>query len=302
MKIAVTGASGLIGSALVPALRADGHEVLRLVRRPTRSADEARWDPSAGTVDRGALAGVEAVIHLAGAGVGDHRWTEAYKREIRASRVSGTTTISEAMAALSPKPQVLLSGSAIGWYGDTGDRAIDESEPAGSGFLAETARAWEASTAAAETAGIRVAHLRSGLVVSASGGAWGRRLFPIFRLGLGGRLGSGRQYMSFISLEDHIRATRFLLAAEQVTGPVNLTAPHPATNAEVTAAMGRALHRPTLFPVPAAALKLVLGEFSSEVLGSQRVIPRRLLDAGFEFRHPHIEDALRAAVSVQATI
>ncbi len=302
MKIAVTGASGLIGSGLVPALRADGHEVLRLVRRPTRSADEARWDPAAGAVDRTALAGVEAVVHLAGAGVGDHRWTDAYKREIRGSRVSGTTAISEAMAALSPRPRVLLSGSAIGWYGDTGDRVVDESEPAGSGFLAETVQAWEASTAAAEAAGIRVAHLRTGLVVSGTGGAWGRRLFPIFRMGLGGRLGSGRQYVSFISLEDHVRAMRFLLGAGQVTGPVNLTAPHPVTNAEITAAMGRVLHRPTVLPVPAVALRIVLGEFSSDVLGSQRVIPRRLLDAGFEFRHPRIADALRGALAGKATV
>lgn len=298
MKIAVAGSSGLIGSALLPALRSDRHEVLRLVRRPPQAADEMRWDPRSGIAEAWRLDDVDAVINLAGAGLGDKRWTEAYKREVHESRVRATTTISKVMAALPARPRVLLSASAIGWYGDTGSEPVDENAPPAHTFIAETVQAWEAATAEAEAAGIRVVHLRSGLVVAASGGAWGR-LFPLFRLGLGGRLGSGRQYWSFVALADEVRAIRFLLAAADIRGPVNLTAPNPATNAEVTRVMGRILRRPTVFAVPAPAIRLVLGEFSTEVLASQRVVPRRLLDAGFEFRHPDIEAAVRAAVSVR---
>ncbi len=290
MKIAVTGASGLIGSALVPALRDGGHEVVRLVRRAPTSPDEVRWDPAAGTVDREGLAGTEAVVHLAGAGVGDHRWTDAYKREIHDSRTLGTSTIARAMAQLDPLPRVLVSASAIGYYGDTGDRAVDESSPRGAGFLAEVVEDWEAAADAARTAGIRVVHPRSGLVMARKGGAWGR-LLPLVKLGLGGRLGSGRQYWSFITLADEVRALSFLLDGA-VTGPVNLTAPAPATNAEVTRAMGASLHRPTILPVPAFALKIVLGEFSSEVLGSARVLPKVLEEAGFSFRHPDLASAV----------
>jgi uncharacterized protein len=295
MKIVVTGASGLIGSALVPALRADGHEVVRLVRRPPQAADEARWDPKAGTVDADGLAGVEAAVHLAGAGIGDRRWTESYKRELRESRTTGTATLSKALAALTPRPKVLLSASAIGWYGDTGVRAVDETAEPGSGFVPEMAQAWEAATAPAEQAGLRVVHLRSGLVVSARGGAWGRRLLPIFNLGLGGRLGSGQQYWSFVSLADEVRAIRFLLAADGIRGPVNITAPYPVTNAEMTRTMGQVMHRPAVLWVPAAAIRLGLGEMAADVLGSIRVLPRRLLDAGFAFRHERFADALRAA-------
>ncbi len=294
MRVAVTGASGLIGSALVPHLRGQGHEVLRLVRGLATAPDEVRWDPDRGYVDLAPLAGTDAVIHLAGAGVGDHRWTAEYKAAIRDSRVLGTDTIARAMAELHPRPSVLVSGSAIGFYGDTGQREVDESAEAGAGFLADVVVDWEAAADPAREAGIRVVHPRTGLVVARDGGAWGR-LWPIFRLGVGGRLGSGRQWWSFISLRDEVAALAYLL--QHLEGPVNLTAPNPVTNAEMTAAMGHLLKRPTLIPVPAKALELVLGEFSSEVLGSARVRPGRLLDAGFDFHDPTIESALAAALS-----
>ena len=293
MKIAITGASGLIGSALIPALRDDGHEVLRFVRHLPRAVDEVRWDParaSAAGIDPHALDGVDAVIHLAGAGVGDRRWTDAYKRVILESRTRGTATIAEAIAAMERKPQVLISASAIGFYGDTGDREVDESAPPGEGFLADVVVAWEAAADAARDAGVRVVHPRTGLVVSSKGGAWGR-ILPLFKLGVGGVLGSGRQYWSFISMPDQISAVRYLLTSD-MAGAVNLTAPHPATNAEVTKAMGAALKRPTLLPVPSVALKVALGEFSSEALGSARVLPTRLTSAGFTFRHPTIQSCM----------
>ncbi|MCE7081546.1 TIGR01777 family oxidoreductase [Streptomyces sp. ST2-7A] len=301
-RIAVTGASGLIGSALVRSLRADGHEVVRLVRRAPSAPDEARWDALArdpGTTVA-ALEGCDAVVHLAGAGVGDRRWTDSYKREIRDSRVLGTTAVAEAVAELAKTgtgPRVFLCGSAIGFYGDTGERRVDESAPPGTGFLPEVSVAWEAAAEPAVAAGVRTVFLRTGLVVSRRGGAWGR-LFPIFRAGLGGRLGDGGQYWSHISLADHVAATRFLLreTPDALSGPVNLTAPEPVTNREATAAMGRILGRPTVFAVPGPALRLALGEFATDVLGSQRVVPRRLLEAGFRFAHPGIEDAVRAAL------
>lgn len=296
MRVAVTGASGLIGSALVPHLRSVGHEVVRLVRRPASAPDEIWWDPTQGAVDLDRLAGTDGVIHLAGAGVGDHRWTDAYKREIFDSRTQGTRTIAEAMASLDPKPRVLVSASAIGWYGDTGDRAVDETAPAGSGFLADVVRAWEASAEPAAAAGIRVVHPRTGLVVASSGGAWAR-MFPLFKLGLGGKLGSGRQYWSWISLRDEVCALQFLLEQEHLSGPVNLTGPAPATNAEVTAVMGRVLGRPTILPAPAFALKAALGEFSTEVLGSARVVPAVLSSSGFVFQDPTIEAAIRSALA-----
>jgi uncharacterized protein (TIGR01777 family) len=294
MKVAITGASGLIGSALVPHLRARGDEVLRLVRRPAVAPDEVSWDPTAGTVDLEALAGIDAVVHLAGAGVGDHRWTDAYKKTILDSRVDGTHTIVRAITQLDPKPRTLVAGSAIGWYGETGDRAVDESAPAGSGFLADVVRAWEAAADPAAEAGIRVVHARTGLVVAKEGGAWAR-LFPIFRFGLGGKLGSGKQYWSWISLRDEVAALTYLLDNDAMSGPVNLTGPDPATNAEVTRAMGSVLGRPTLFPVPAIALKTVLGEFSVEVLGSARVIPGVLESAGFTWQDRTVESAISTA-------
>ncbi|MFE7772407.1 TIGR01777 family oxidoreductase [Streptomyces sp. NPDC057445] len=295
MRIAVTGSTGLIGTALVRSLLADGHEVVRLVRRPARAADEVEWDPARQYVDAVGLIGCEAVVHLAGAGVGERRWTEAYKREIRDSRVLGTATIAEAVASLETPPRVLVCGTAVGYYGDTGDRTVDESDPPGSGFLASVCEAWEAAAAPAEEAGIRVAFARTGLVVAREGGAWGR-LFPVFKAGLGGRLGNGRQYWSFISLHDEVAALRHIVDTDGISGPVNLTAPTPLTNREVTAAMGRVLHRPTLFTVPPAALRVALGDFSEDVLGSQRVIPRKLLDSGFTFEYPSIDGAIRAAL------
>jgi hypothetical protein len=294
-RIAVTGASGLIGAALVRSLRADGHEVVRLVRRPARAGDEVEWDPGRGYVDVAGLVGCDAVVHLAGAGVGDHRWTAAYKREIRDSRVLGTAAIAEAVASLDVPPKVLLSGSAIGYYGDTGDRAVDESAPAGEGFLPSVCVEWEAATAAAQEAGVRTVHARTGLVVGREGGAWGR-LFPLFRAGLGGRLGNGRQYWSFIALHDEVAALRHILDTESLSGPVNLTGPDPVTNSEVTAAMGRVLHRPTLLTAPAPALRLALGDFAQDVLASQRVLPGQLLDSGFVFAFPGIDSAIRAAL------
>lgn len=295
MRIAITGASGLIGSALTASLAADGHEVAALVRRAPQHAGEVRWDPTAGTVDTAGLAGCDAIVHLAGAGVGDRRWTEARKKEIRDSRVLGTAAIARAAAGLADPPRVLVCGSAIGYYGDTGDSWVDEDSPAGTGFLADLVRDWEAAADPARAAGIRTVHARTGLVVARSGGAWAP-LFPIFRAGLGGRLGSGRQFWSFIALHDEIAALRFALDTDSLSGPVNLTAPEPLTNREITAAMGRALHRPTVAAVPAPVLRLVLGEFAGDVLGSQRVRPKRLLDAGFTFTHPHIDQAISAAL------
>ncbi|MGW1641911.1 TIGR01777 family oxidoreductase [Streptomyces lavendulae] len=296
MRIALTGSSGLIGKALVRSLRADGHDTVRFVRRAPADPGEARWDPRAGFVDPAGLEGVDAVVHLAGAGVGDHRWTAAYKKEIRDSRVLGTAAIARAVAALDRPPAVLVCGSAIGYYGDTGDRPVDEGAPAGTGFLPSVCVDWEAAAAPARAAGIRTVFARTGLVVAAGGGAWGK-LFPVFRAGIGGRLGNGRQYWSYISLDDEVAALRHIVDTPALVGPVNLTAPHPLTNREVTAAMGRILHRPTVCAVPAPVMRLALGEFAGDVLGSQRVLPARLLESGFAFRHPGIEESIRAALA-----
>ncbi|KAA0909797.1 TIGR01777 family oxidoreductase [Streptomyces apricus] len=293
-RIAVAGASGLIGTALVRSLTADGHEVVRLVRRTPRADDEVEWDPARQYVDAGGLIGCDAVVNLAGAGIADHRWTDEYKRTIRDSRVLGTTTLAEAVAALDRPPRVFLNGSAVGFYGDTGERAVDESAPPGGGFLPSVCVEWEEAAAPAQEAGVRTVLARTGLVVAAKGGAWGR-LFPLFKAGLGGRMGDGRQYWSYISLHDHVAALRHLIDSESLSGPFNLTAPEPLTNAEITAAMGRVLHRPTLFAVPAPVLRAVLGETAQEVLGSQRVLPTRLLESGFTFAFPGIEETLRAA-------
>lgn len=280
-SIAITGASGLIGSALSRHLQDNGHRVLRFVRRPAISADEISWDPRSGHVDTASLVGVDAVVHLAGAGVGDRRWTPAYKREILESRTQGTTALAAALAGMSDGPRVLISGSAIGFYGDTATMRVDESGEQGEGFLADVVAQWEAAAAPAVEAGVRVAFIRTGLVATPRGGAFGRML-PLFRLGLGGPLGGGRQFWSLITLTDEVRAIAFLLDHD-LSGPFNLTAPDAPTNAAFTKALGRALRRPAVFPVPGFALRLVLGEFSSEVLGSARVHPQRLLDAGFTF-------------------
>jgi uncharacterized protein len=305
VRIAVTGASGLIGSTLVPALRAVGHQVVRLVRSTPSAPDEVRWNPATRDVDLGGLTGTDAVVHLAGAPLAGERWTAGYRQLIRSSRVDGTTTIAEACARLDPPPAVLVSGSAVGWYGDTGDTAVDESAPAGRGFLADVVRDWEAATAPAEAGGVRVVHARTGVVIAAGGGLLREQvvlpgglrvsLLAVFRAGLGGRLGSGRQWMSWIALTDEVAALQFLLDHD-VRGPVNLTAPHPVRNREFTAALGRTLHRPALMPVPAVALRALTGEFAEEALGSQRALPRRLLDAGYQFRIPTIEAALQAAL------
>ncbi|MFJ9075936.1 TIGR01777 family oxidoreductase [Streptomyces sp. NPDC102278] len=296
MRIAVTGASGLIGKVLVRSLQADGHEVVRFVRRPAAEPDEATWDPRRGYVDPAGLTGCGAVVHLAGAGVGDHRWTAAYKKEIRDSRVLGTAAIARTMADMAEPPPVLVCGSAIGYYGDTGDRFVDEDSPAGQGFLPSVCVEWEAAAAPAREAGVRTVFARTGLVVAADGGAWGR-LFPVFKAGVGGRLGNGRQYWSHISMHDEVAALRYLVTASGLSGPVNLTAPEPRTNREVTAAMGRVLHRPTVFAVPAPVMRVVLGEFAGDVLGSQRVRPTRLLESGFVFRHPGVDEAIMAALA-----
>ncbi|MGW7303243.1 TIGR01777 family oxidoreductase [Streptomyces sp. NPDC054829] len=294
-RVAVAGASGLIGGALSRSLRSDGVEVVRLVRRTPRAEDEIRWDPQARFVDAGDLAGCDAVVNLAGAGVGSRRWTEAYKARIRDSRVLGTAALAEAIAAMDSPPRVFVNGSAIGYYGETGDRIVDESAPPGEGFLPEVCVRWEAAAAPAERAGVRTVLVRSGLVVARSGGAWAR-LFPLFRAGLGGRMGDGGQYWSFVSLHDEVAAIRHLLDSEELSGPFNVTAPEPVTNREITAAMGRVLKRPTPFPVPAAVLRTVLGEMAEDVLGSARVVPKRLLESGFRFTYPGIDEAVRAAL------
>lgn len=296
MKVAVAGSSGLIGTALVEALGREGHEVVRLVRRDLRANDEVRWQPGS-PLDPAALTGVDAAVNLAGAGVGDKRWSPAYKKVLLDSRVDTTHTLAVALAALDPRPRVFVAGSAVGYYGaDHGDRVLDESAPAGEDFLARLCVRWEAAAAPAAEAGIRVVHARTGVVLDGSGGA-AQRMFPLFKLGVGGKLGSGRQYWSVISLEDQVRALVFLLTADGVAGPVNLTAPEPTTNAKVTQAIGRAMHRPTLVPAPAFAIKAVLGEFAGSVLGSQRVVPKALLAAGFTFRHPDIDAVVRAALN-----
>jgi len=269
--------------------------VIRLVRRPPRAADEVTWDPAAadGGLDPAALAGLDAVLNLAGAPVAARRWTQARKAELRASRITATAGLVAALQAMDHPPVTLLSGSAIGWYSDTGDREVDESAPAGTGFLAELVKDWEAAAGQARSAGIRVVTLRSGLVLARQGGLIGR-LAPLFRLGLGGQVGSGTQFMSWIALTDHVRALRYLLGNQAIDGPVNLTAPEPVTNADFTAALAKALGRPALLRAPAVMIRTALGELSSELLASARVVPRRLLEAGFDFEYPDIASALAA--------
>jgi hypothetical protein len=289
-RIAITGASGLIGSSLVGHLKSEGHTVQRLVRRKAVAPDEISWDPKAGTVDLSALEGVNAVIHLAGAGVGDHRWTAKYRSEILNSRLLGTTTIAKAVAEVAP--QSFISASAIGFYGETGNRAVIETDRTGDDFLAAVCREWE--SAADLATNVRTVKIRTGLVLDPTGGALGKML-PLFRFGLGGKLGSGRQWWSWITLHDQIRAICHLLESK-VEGPVNLTSPNPVTNHEFTSALARALHRPALLPAPAIALKVALGGFSTEILGSKKVIPHVLTEDGFSFDYPHVTSALAELV------
>lgn len=293
--IAIAGSSGVIGSALVSALRAADHRVVRIVRRVPAGPDEVRWNPDSGEFDPAALDGVDAVVNMCGVGVGDKRWSGAYKQQLRDSRIDPTEVISAAVA--DARVPVLVNASAVGYYGDTGDALIDETCPAGTGFLAQLCVDWEAATAAAQEAGVRVVLARTGLVLSPAGGLLGR-LRPLFALGLGGRLAGGRQYMPWITLEDEVRALIFAIDTAALSGPVNLTGPAPVTNAEFTAAMGRALNRPAPWAVPGFALKAALGEFAEEgVLGGQRAVPAALERAGFRFHHNTIGEALAYALA-----
>jgi len=299
MKVAVTGSSGLIGTRLVAALRTDGHEVLRLVRRTPRTADEHRWDPQHRQVDPTLLFGVDAVVNLAGTPIRPRPFTAGYKEQLRSSRLDSTLTVSEALAAAAAadpgRRRVLLSASAVGYYGDTGDRSIQEDAPPGSDFMARLCVDWEAATSAAADAGVRVVQLRTGLVVGRDA-MLVRILGLVFRAGLGGRMGSGRQYWPWISLDDEVDAIRFLLTAD-VSGPVNLTGPEPVPNAEFVRRLAAAVHRPAVLPVPGPVLSLALGEFGrSSVLAGQRAVPAALQRAGYRWIHPTLDDALRAAL------
>ena len=289
-KVAVTGSSGLIGAALVAQLQSDGYKVLKLVRRPPRAADEVSWDPKKGEIDLKSLEGVDAVFHLAGAGVGDKRWTAAYRSQILNSRLLGTTTIANACEQL--QPEVFISASAIGYYGETGNREVTEVDRGGDDFLSIVCREWELVANLAPS--VRTIKLRTGLVLDPTGGALGR-MIPLFNFGIGGKLGSGKQWWSWITLHDQVRAMIFLMQSE-IEGAVNITSPNPVTNKEFTAALAHALKRPAFFPAPAIALRAVLGGFSSEVLGSKKVMPKVLMDNGFEFEYPFVANALTALV------
>jgi len=299
MDVAISGSSGLIGTALVSALTNAGHRPVRLVRREP-SGDEIRWDPDGGSIDSASLEGIGGVVHLAGAGIGDHRWTDEYKLEILRSRTKSTVLLAGALADLGKPPSVLVSGSAIGFYGDRGDEILDETSPVGTGFLPEVCVAWEAATVAAEEAGIRVAHIRTGIVLSGQGGALKKQL-PLFKVGAGGKLGSGRQWQSWISIEDEVGAILHLLAAD-VRGAANLTAPNPVRNAELAKTLAGVLGRPSFLPIPSFGPKLLLGsELADNLLfAGQRVSPTVLQTAGYEFRHPTLEVALRAVLGKPA--
>ncbi|WP_432977600.1 TIGR01777 family oxidoreductase [Dactylosporangium sp. CA-233914] len=294
MQILIAGASGFLGQRLVPHLREAGHRVTPLVRRPPRPG-EVRWDPTAGVLDGNVVAAADAVINLAGAGVGDKRWTTQYKKVLVDSRVDTTRTLARAIAAAPARPRVLLNSSAVGYYGDTGDRAVDETSPAGDGFLADLCKVWEAATRPAEDAGTRVALLRTGFPLDPAGGLL-KPLYLQFKLFAGGRMGSGRQYLPWISVPDWLDAVTFVLDRE-LSGPVNLTGPEPVTNAEFSAALARVMDRPNLLPVPGFALRAAVGEFGGEALASQRVLPAVLVRTGFSFAHRTVEEALQQAVS-----
>ncbi len=294
MKILVSGSHGLVGSSLLPALSDKGHQVVRLVRGPaTAVGPEIAWDPEGGRLDPALLAGFDAIVHLAGEGIAARRWTEAQKTRIRESRAKGTRLLSEAIAGLAIPPRTLLSASAIGYYGDRGEQLLGEESPPGQGYLPEVCQAWEAATEPAARKGIRVVCLRFGIILSPAGGALAKML-PPFRMGAGGVLGSGRQYMSWISLDDAVGAVLHALGTSPLRGPVNVVTPHPVTNALFTKTLGRVLSRPTIFPMPAFAARLVFGEMADALLlSSARVDPKRLLASDYPFRHSELEPALR---------
>ncbi len=297
MQVAITGASGLIGSALADSLRSDGHQVLAISRAP-KDADGIRWDPSAGTIDASRLEGIDAVVHLAGQPIAARPWTSAQRRAIAESRRTGTDLIARTLAGLDAPPAVLVSGSAIGAYGDRGEEVLTEASSLGHDFLADVCRDWEQATAPAAEAGIRVVTIRTGIVLAASGGALGAQL-PIFKLGLGGKAGNGRQWMPWITIDDEVGAIRFLLDHADVSGPVNLVSPEPVTNAAFTKAVGRALHRPTILNVPRAIrhLPLGIGDLAGSLLfSSARVVPEVLIDAGYTYRHTDLDEAMRSVL------
>lgn len=293
MKVIVTGSSGLIGNELVAELTRQDHQVTRLVRRQAKPG-EAAWDPAAGTIEAERLEGHDAVVNLAGAGIGDHRWTDEHKRAVRDSRVKGTDFLARTLAALESPPKVLASGSAVGFYGYENELSVTEASPRGAGFLADVVTEWEEATAPAAEAGIRVVLVRSGIIVTAKGGALKKELLP-FKLGLGGRIGTGKQWFSWISLEDEVAAIIHVLTEESMEGPVNVTSPEPVTNAEFTATLARVLKRPAVMPVPKLAMHALFGtEMTKEMLlGGQQVLPAALELSGFSFAHPNVEDALR---------
>ena len=297
MRILITGASGLIGSALLAALRRDAHEVIALVRRPSANPSEVQWNPAA--VDAKPFEGADAVVHLAGENIASGRWTAERKKAIQASRVDGTRNLSESIAAASRKPKVLISASAIGYYGDRGDEVLPETAASGSGFLAEVSRGWEAATDAAARAGVRVVSPRIGVVLDGKGGALAKMALP-FKFGAGGRVGTGKQWMSWIALDDLVRLLIFAMTTDALRGPMNAVAPQSVTNREFTRALARVLHRPAIFPAPAFALRLAMGQMADELLlASQRVEPKVAMEAGFRFQYPQIESALRHVLSEQ---
>lgn len=295
MKVLLTGSHGLIGGALTARLLRDGHQVTKLVRSGAPGPGEVVWDPSAGTIDAEKLENHDAAVHLAGVGIGDHRWTDEHKRAVLDSRVQGTDLLARTLAGLSSPPKVFASGSAVGFYGaDHGDEELTEADPPGAGFLAEVVAKWEASAAPAVDAGIRVAWLRSGVVLAAEGGALKKQLLP-FKAGIGGRIGTGHQWLSWISVDDEIAGILHVLTSEALAGPVDLTSPMPVTNAEFTATLARVLRRPAILPIPTPALQVLFGaEMVKEMmLGGQRVLPARLQESGFTFGYPDLEGALR---------
>lgn len=295
MKVLISGSGGFIGSALAERLTSSGHRVIRLVRREVSPGQDAvSWSPDDGEIDARGLEDVDAVVHLAGEGIGDHRWTEGHKARVLSSRVRGTHLLAEAIAGVDRPPKVMISGSAVGYYGYLGADSMTEASPLGDGFLADVIEQWETAAEPAAKAGIRVVRIRSGVVLSPKGGALRKQLLP-FKLGVGGKLGSGDQYLSWISLEDEIGAIEFLLGRDDISGPVNITSPNPVTNTEFTRALGAALGRPTFMPVPTLALKLLFSNEMTEemLLGGQRVLPERLQEAGYEFSDPEVGIALR---------